>query len=163
MSKIDNRLEIDNSRLEVLFDALDSKNQTRVFRKALRKSANVLAKATKKSLRQKIGKVASHRNWWYTKTLQSGVKVSVDKNKSLFGAEHWFAKVHIMGDFRLKFFEKGTNLRKTEKEYNRGRMKATNFFAIAKESEGIKAQESLRDNVAESIVVTLRKIRNKIR
>ena len=36
-----------------------------------------------------------------------------------------------MGDFRLKFFQAGTQLRKNKKGANRGAMKRTNFFGSA--------------------------------
>jgi hypothetical protein len=54
--------------------------------------------------------------------MRRGIKVSVDK-------EATYSKVHIMGDYRLKWFEMGTKPRQTKKGYSRGFIKPAYFFA----------------------------------
>ena len=61
--------------------------------------------------------------------------------------------VHIMGDYRLKFFEKGTKLRKTKKGAERGLIKPHHFFANARNSEN-----EITDAVHNSITNALNKI-----
>ena len=76
-----------------------------------------------------IGRAINHRNRWNGKTLGSGIKSNANRE----GTE---AKVHIMGDFRLKFFEKGTAIRHLRRNSaNRGRISASYFFRTAKQNK----------------------------
>jgi hypothetical protein len=45
-----------------------------------------------------------------------------------------FLSLSIMGDFRLKWFEKGTQERRTKKGYARGKITATPFFSPTMQS-----------------------------
>ena len=45
------------------------------------------------------------------------------------------AVVHIMGDYRLIFLEKGTVIRQNKSGANRGAIKPRNFFAEARMNE----------------------------
>lgn len=101
-----NNIEVDARQVTSMFADLTSRQQRQVYRSALRKGAGILVGETKRQLRQTLGRAASSRNWWNGKTLISGIKANADRN----GEE---AKVHIMGDFRLKFFEMGTRVRRT--------------------------------------------------
>ena len=56
-----------------------------------------------------------------------------------------------MGDFRLKFFETGTNKRTTSKGYNRGSIKGSGFFKTAKQNKEQEIFSSMNKLVAESI------------
>ena len=100
-----------------------------MYKNALRKAGRILQKETKTQLRSVVGKAINHKNRWNGKTLGNGVKMKVDK-------EATEAKVHIMGDFRLKFFEMGTSARQLRKNgANRGRMNASHFFRTAKDNK----------------------------
>lgn len=105
------------------FAALTGKEQKKAKNTALKKAAQIIVKAAKQSL-STVTKHNRTPNYWNGKTLESGIKVGKIKDDSDL-------KVHIMGDFRLKFFQAGTQLRKNKKGANRGAMKRTNFFGSA--------------------------------
>lgn len=156
MSKSNNNngteFSIDESQLAQLFEQLKPQNQEKAFRDGLKKSLKIVQRQAKANLKGVVKKGEIYKkNRWNGKTLASGIKVSADKNTDYLGAQNWFAKVHILGDFRLRFFEKGTNPRETKKGYNRGQMHGTNFFSNAKLMAGKRAEESLTRCVAESI------------
>ena len=62
------------------------------------------------------------------KPITQGVKLTTEKAYNE-------VKVHIMGDFRLKFFEKGTKERLTKKGASRGSIKPLYFFRTARQNE----------------------------
>lgn len=105
------------------FSQLNGKEQKKAKNTALKKAAQIIVKAAKQSL-STVTKHNRTPNYWNGKTLESGIKVGKIKDDSDL-------KVHIMGDFRLKFFQAGTQLRKNKKGANRGAMKRTNFFGSA--------------------------------
>lgn len=72
--------------------------------KALRKGANVLVKRVRANLKSTGIKVDND--------MKKGVKSKVDKT-------YLEAKVHIMGDYRLKWIEKGTKERYLKKKTNK--------------------------------------------
>lgn len=153
-----NNVEIDSKEVLNLFSNLSSKKQYSVYRKALTEGAKMLQSEGKRQLRAKIGRAASHRNWWNGKSLQTGIKVSPQRDVEKDGV-----KVHIMGDFRLKFFEMGTSGRHTtgnhsgavkghtpsyriKKPHSTGSIRRTDFFAkaqSAKEKEIFDTMDSL--------------------
>jgi len=98
-------IQVDASRCYALFRRLNTKNQRKVSRAALRGAANKLKREATKNLRQSLG--VKYR------APAKGIKV-VARN-----AEQ--AKVHIMGDYRLKWFEKGTDPRYTKGRRGRGK------------------------------------------
>lgn len=108
------------------FSQLNGKEQKKAKNTALKKAAQIIVKAAKQSL-STVTKHNRTPNYWNGKTLESGIKVGKIKDDSDL-------KVHIMGDFRLKFFQAGTQLRKNKKGANRGAMKRTNFFGSAVDS-----------------------------
>ncbi|PWM22827.1 MAG: hypothetical protein DBX40_08565 [Clostridiales bacterium] len=59
--------------------------------------------------------------------MESGIKLKADK-------DYCEVSVSIMGDFRLKFFEKGTRQRSLRRGgANRGSIKPLNFFREARQ------------------------------
>lgn len=156
-----NNVEVDSGQVLKLFAELDSKRQKQAHRNALRLAANILVKETRKQLKSNLGKKANSRNWWNGKTLQSGIKVKVNRDATE-------SKVHIMGDFRLKFFEMGTDIRKTtgrnnadvrgrtpirrqRKPAKRGKIDPDWFFRTAKRNKENEINASLNKLVKESI------------
>lgn len=154
-------VEVDSRQVLRLFAELDSKRQKQVHRNALRQAANILVKETKRQLKSSLGKKASSKNWWNGKTLQSGIKSKVNYNATE-------SKVHIMGDFRLRFFEMGTDPRKTtgkntasvrgkipirrqRKPAKRGRIKSEWFFRTAKRIKGNEIESGLNRLIRQSI------------
>lgn len=164
-----NNIEVDARQVLSMFADLTSRQQRQVYRNALRRGANILAGETKRQLKQNLGRAASSRNWWNNKTLVSGIKSNADRN----GTE---AKVHIMGDFRLKFFELGTRLRRTTGSNtasvrgrnpirrqrvaaNRGAITAIHFFRTAKENK----EREIFDNIDNLISQSIQRISNRTR
>lgn len=164
-----NKLEIDAREVVGLFSDLTSKQQKQSYRNALRRAANILAKETRIQLRNHLGKAANSKNWWNGKAMTAGIKVNADR-----GGEE--AKVHIMGDFRLKFFEMGTKaryttgrnrasvrgknpLRRQSKAAYRGTIKAFHFFQTAKRNKEKEIFDSLDQLIGESIQRTYNKRR----
>lgn len=154
-------IEVDAKEVLGLFADLNSRQQKQVHRNALRRAANILVRETRSQLKAKLGRKANSRNWWNNRTLASGIKSNADKE----GKE---AKVHIMGDFRLKFFEMGTDSRKTsgsnrasvrgktplrrqKKAASRGRISSMQFFKTAKKNKEKEIFDSLDKLISESI------------
>lgn len=146
-----NKLEVDSKQVINLFADLTGKQQKQAHKAALRKSSSILVKETKKQLRKVIGKAINHKNKWNGKTLGSGIKTSVDKKGES-------AKVHLLGDFRLKFFEMGTEKRHIKKnKANRGKIKPSYYFKQAKANKEREIFNSIDQLLTQSIV----KIANK--
>ena len=152
--------DVDTRSVLEMFAELDSRRQKQAHSSALRRGVNILVKEARKSLRTAVRKPNS-KNWWNGKTLQSGIKSSINR-------EVTEGKVHIMGDFRLKFFEMGTKLRKTSganrasvrgkipkyrqhKPSNRGSIKASNFFLKARNRKEKEISDNMNTIIAESI------------
>ena len=152
--------DVDTRSVLEMFAELDSRRQKQAHSSALRRGVNILVKEARKSLRTAVRKPNS-KNWWNGKTLQSGIKSSINR-------EVTEGKVHIMGDFRLKFFEMGTKLRKTSganrasvrgkipkyrqhKPSYRGSIKASNFFLKARNRKEKEISDNMNTIIAESI------------
>jgi hypothetical protein len=90
--------------------------------KALKKGAQELQSLTKRNLRK------THIN--YDNSMLKGIRLKVDKSYNE-------VRVDILGDYRLKWFEKGTKDRRTRKGFFRGRIKANYFFKDARSSKSV--------------------------
>lgn len=136
------------------FASLSSKQQKSVYKSALIKAANILVKEARKELKVHV----KHTNTKHstksgaTYSLSKGIKGNVWKNAD-------GATIHILGDFRLKFFEKGTKPRYVKrrkgkllkKQAFRGNIKATRFFS---NSQSVKEKEvfnSLNKYISDAI------------
>ena len=152
--------DVDTRSVLKMFAELDSRRQKQAHRSALRRGVNILVKEARKSLRTAVRKPNS-KNWWNGKTLQSGIKSSINR-------EVTEGKVHIMGDFRLKFFVMGTKRRRTSgrnkakvrgktpkyrqhKPSNRGSIKPFRFFRRARNQKEKEIEENMNNILAESI------------
>ena len=136
--------DINDSSVQNLFRALDDDSRRRILLTALKAGGQKLLKETKIQLRAKLGAGASTPNRWNGKTMESGVKLKVLK-------DYCEVDVNIMGDFRLKFFEKGTKLRRTRKtKANRGQIRGLNFFQAARTKEA-EITSAINNSIAESL------------
>lgn len=136
---------VDTSGVQRLFNTLTGKDQKKVVRAATRKAAQQLTKSTKLQFRNIVGsKVANSRNYWNGKTLQSGIKYVSDKNVSY--------KVHIMGDFRLKFWEMGTNERYTKKSNYRGKITKKSFFNPTLQRLENQLHKDIQDSISKNLI-----------
>ena len=128
---------VDSSRVDRLLANLENENRQKIITEALRRGGQVAQQSVKQSLRAKVGSSAQ--------SMEKGIKLKVDKAYSE-------VTLHIMGDYRLKWFEKGTKprytkghkttgylsnhrLKRTGKGGYRGQMVATHFF-----KEGLNEQ-----------------------
>lgn len=140
---------VDSSQVDQLLNQLAPETIQEVVFKALKEGANTLKSNTISNLRRP--------------TLNKGVKVK--PNKALNEVQ-----VNIMGDYRLKWFEKGTkdrftkghkvtgytdsrHLKRTGKGGYRGKMIAEHFFQAARADE-----ESIYNAMFTSITESLNKI-----
>lgn len=94
---------------------LSSRNHKKAIKKSLTEGAKVTVKEARRGLRMAVGKTAFKKSKKTGKSIASGIKYTAQRNILEDGV-----KVHIMKDFRLKFYEKGTVDRHTKKGYNRG-------------------------------------------
>lgn len=152
-----NEANIDTSKVLAMFEEFNSKERKQTLRNALRKAATILRKSTINNLKNVVKNVYA-KNSWNGKTLSSGLRLKVNK-------ENTEAKVHLLGDFRLKFFELGTIIRtvkkrngkKLNKEANRGSIIASHFFATAKQQSENEVFSTLDNIISDSV----NKINNK--
>ena len=138
---------VDAKQVLQMFAALDSKKQRKAHRTALRKATGILVRETRKNFRKVVRKPNS-RNRWNGKTFSSGIKSSINK-------EVTEGKVHILGDFRLKFFEQGTKTRykkRTKGRPSTGAIKATYFFRKAREAKESEISNSMNNIITQSIL-----------
>ena len=152
--------DVDTRSVLKMFAELDSRRQKQAHRSALRIGVNILVKEARETLKMAV-KNPDSKNWWNGKTLKSGIKSSINR-------EATEGKVHIMRDFRLKFFEMGTKRRRTSgrnnakvrgknpkyrqyKPSNRGSIKPFRFFRRARNQKEKEIEENMNNILAESI------------
>lgn len=148
--KVEFSLKGDKELIAIL-KKMSYKDMQKAYKKALQVSVKPLVNETKRSLRRagikNINKPYIGKNGKTYKSMLQGIKSSIDVRDP----EDNYAKVHIMGEFRLKWFEKGTGLRRTTSKGNRGRIRAHRFFRDAVDRKGNECRTSLEKNIRESI------------
>lgn len=138
-----NNVSVDDSAVRNLFQALDEESRQRILFTALKAGGEKLLSETKVQLRSKLGSGATSPNRWNGKTMESGIRLKADK-------DYCEVDVNVMGDFRLKFFEKGTKLRQTKKKANRGSIKGLYYFQAAR-SKADEITTIINSSLAESL------------
>lgn len=111
--------KVDSKSLDTLFEILDDDEKRRqIIYKALISGGKVLQGKTKQYFKQRMGESATHVSKYIKKPFEDGVVLKGDK-------AYLEARVSIMKDFRMKFFEKGTEDRyikqKGHSDLQRGR------------------------------------------
>ena len=146
-----NNIKIEVNTKDVLkkFASLNSKQQAKVYRQATQKALQPLVKETKKNLKQDFGKKASQKDK-YGNSLISGVKMKIYKNGN-------GGNVNILSNFKLKWFELGTAIRKTRKGWARGKIKALNFFKKSRDKLEKEILSNLDAYISNSIFKTWNK------
>jgi len=154
-----NDIKVDERHLLEMFSSLSSKKMKNTYKSALSKAARILVKQAKDNLKKVTAKFNSKttnlKNGWHIKTkkngqkkiasLQDGIKYRIED-----GAQS--AKVHIMGDFRLKFFEKGTKERILKKNgAKRGKINGSYFFKSAQQDKEQEIFSNIERLISESI------------
>lgn len=139
---------IERQQVDELLAKLSTERRSQILFSALKKGGKALQQETKVQLRQSVSKTHSP-NRWNGKTLEDGIRVKAN-------TVYQEVMVHILGDFRLKFFEKGTKdrytkihknklstsqyinyLKKGDKGGYRGKINACHFFRRARQNEEI--------------------------
>lgn len=125
--------------INTLFKELNKENRDKVVLSALKKGGEELQGLTKENLKKVLGAAASSSNHW--QPMEKGIRLIVDKDYNT-------VIVSILKDFRLKFFESGTDERYLKKDHiksdgrllkkgsYRGKIDAKHFFADARNNEG---------------------------
>lgn len=124
-------------------------------RRALAASSMVLVKAARLKLRGVTARSASTRSadrkgWTKLKgnrrvtTLENGIRFRVNE----FGT---VTRINIMGDFRLKWFEAGTEMREKRNKASTGRMEAHPFFQPAFRAAQSQMFAALTESLNKSI------------
>lgn len=150
-TKVEFQLKGDRELIAIL-KKMEYKDMQRAYRKALTDTVKPLVNETKKQLRRSgiknVNKpYVSKKTGKKYKSMLQGVRSSIDVRNP----DDNYAKVHIMGEFRLKWFEKGTYHRRTEKKGARGRITAHRFFKDAVDRKGKECRDSLERNIRISI------------
>lgn len=149
---INGSLTVDDKEVIKALSNLSFKQMNKAYRNGMKKSLDPILKQTKQNLRnsgiRNVNKPYIGKNGKKYISMLQGVKTSV----YIGDTEDSYGKVHIMKEFRLKWFEKGTQLRKTRKGYNRGDIKPKWFFATAVRQKQNEAVNNLDENIRNSII-----------
>lgn len=148
----ENGVKVDDREVIKALSRLSFKQMNKAYKEGMKKALDPILKQTKINLRnsgiRNVNKPYIGKNGKKYPSMIQGVKTSV----YIGDTEDSYGKVHIMKEFRLKFFEKGTSIRKTRKGYNRGSIKPKWFFANAVNQMSKQAAESLDENIRNSII-----------
>lgn len=148
----ENGVKVDDREVIKALSRLSFKQMNKAYKEGMKKALDPILKQTKINLRnsgiRNVNKPYIGKNGKKYPSMIQGVKTSV----YIGDTEDSYGKVHIMKEFRLKWFEKGTSIRKTSKGYNRGSIKPKWFFASAVSQMSKQAAESLDENIRNSII-----------
>ena len=149
---INGSITVDDKEVIKALSNLSFKQMNKAYRNGMKKSLDPILKQTKQNLRnsgiRNVNKPYIGKNGKKYISMLQGVKTSV----YIGDTEDSYGKVHIMKEFRLKWFEKGTQLRKTRKGYNRGDIKPKWFFATAVRQKQNEVVNNLDENIRNSII-----------
>lgn len=150
-------IEVDVNQILDKFKALEGKNQKKAYKSALRKATNILVKEARNNLKSAVDATStpSSRKQFKGKKLLNGIVVKIAKDVSS-------AKVNILSDMRLVWFENGTNDRNTGQQINKkghetGSIEENNFFTNARNSTESQVFSELENILMTSIEKTWNK------
>ena len=150
-------IRVDDREVIQALARMSFKQMNKAYRNGMKKALDPILKQTKVNLRtsgiRNVNKPYIGKNGKKYKSMLQGVKTSVYMGDT----EDSYGKVHIMGEFRLKWFEKGTNLRQTRKGWDRGSITPKWFFRSAVSQRGKEAVDNLDENIRESILKAFNK------
>ena len=165
-------IQVDASRCYALFRRLETRNQRKVSKAALRTAANKVKAQAVKNLQLVIGH-SVRKTRIYIKANGKTEKQNLAKGIKVVARDAETAKVHIMGDYRLKWFEMGTEYRTTKGNRRRGKKipvrRASNRGRVFKDQsklrwfdKAVKAREheAARD-IEEALVKHIKKQANR--
>lgn len=143
--------DIDTKQFKIILDRLTPKEYKTAFRKSIREALNILRKkaiANLKGVTTKIDKKDQYNN-----TLRKGIQLKVYP-EDLEGI------VHIMGNFKLKWFQNGTVDRYAKKYRGKpmkrkrftGKIDASKFFTNAKSQTESAVFNKLNERIQQNII-----------
>ena len=145
-------IKVDDKDVIRALSNLSFKKMNKAYKDGMKKSLDPILKQTKVNLRasgiRNVNKPYVGKNGKTYKSMMQGVKSSV----YIGNTEDSYGKVHIMKEFRLKWFEKGTQIRKTSKGWNRGSISPKWFFRTAVNQRSKEAIDNLDENIRNSII-----------
>ena len=145
-------IKVDDKDVIRALSNLSFKKMNKAYKDGMKKSLDPILKQTKVNLRasgiRNVNKPYVGKNGKTYKSMMQGVKSSV----YIGNTEDSWGKVHIMREFRLKWFEKGTQIRKTSKGWNRGSISPKWFFRTAVNQRSKEAIDNLDENIRNSII-----------
>ena len=148
----ENGVKVDDREVIKALSRLSFKQMNKAYKEGMKKALDPILKQTKINLRKSgiknVNKPYIAKNGKKYPSMIQGVKTSVYVGDT----EDSYGKVHIMKEFRLKWFEKGTSIRKTSKGWNRGSIKPKWFFASAVSQRSKEAVSNLDENIRNSII-----------
>lgn len=153
------KIELDTDEILKKFDSLNLKNQKKAAKQAIRISLNVLVKQAKKNLQKVIKGRITQRT---TKGRFKGLKLSLGIKLKVW-RDCKTGKVNIMKDGRLKWFETGTQKRRTtytskRKAHSTGQIKPSHFFTDAKKT----TEKEIFSNLDNSLMQAIKKTWDKV-
>lgn len=151
-------ISIDDSKVLAMFQEFNSKERKAVFRTAIRNGLNILKKQTLTNLKGIIDPSKMNKKDKWGNSFRNGVTTKVYKGNKV-------GVIHIMKNFKLKWFESGTDEREAKtfrgkrlkKTRRTGRIKAYHFFQRARQSKEQEVLTSIDRLITESVI----KINNK--
>ena len=143
--------DIDTTQFKIILDRLTPKEYKTAFRKSIREALNILRKkaiANLKGVTTKIDKKDQYNN-----TLRKGIQLKVYP-------EELEGIVHIMGNFKLKWFQNGTVDRYAKKYRGKpmkrkrftGKIDASKFFTNAKSQTESAVFNKLNERIQQNII-----------
>lgn len=127
----------------------DDEQVNNILFEGLKAGGKVLQESAKSFFKQKMGEPASHYSRFIKKPFYEGVKLITDK-------AYGDVIVSIMSDYRMRFYEKQIQLRRTKKGYNRGIVKANHFFSDARNNSDSEIEKAIYDKIEQKLNNTLK-------
>jgi hypothetical protein len=175
--------DINTSEVDAMFERLSGKERKKAQINALRSSARILQKQTEENFKHLVtksntgsGRLGSRTETYRTKKSKEVKKKYRIASVKVIKGDTPSVKVHIMSDFRAKFFELGTKDRKTRghkvtgyggkrswyktrtgKGGARGKITAGYYFRRAQE----QTERKIFDNMDEEMRKAITKIAKK--
>ena len=168
---------VDDSQFMQLARSLTGPQIKRAYRRQLKKSAEMLKKETDRLFAENTHLSKRHievvnRKGKVIKGVEAGkatVRIYVGKK------DMPHAKVHIMGDYMMKWFEMGTKERKTKgwkiigqykrrkdgKSRRTGRIKPEHLFDRAQKSTESAIYQSMKEGLKQEIMKTYKRVNRK--
>lgn len=137
-------IEIDASQVLQMFSEFDLKQRKAVYRRATKNALNIVKKQALQNLRGVINpKMIGKKDKWGN-SFRTGITTKVYKNGKS-------GVIHILKNFKLKFFELGTDERYRKNGGYTGKINKSEFFSRAKRSKEQEVFNSIDRLISESI------------